>query len=218
MTVVFLTLAVLAQGGGGVSTHLRQTNNAAELYAALQALKIIPDVQIAVCNDSAYVILGAQGTAQTWKSRSWRGSSGRVACTELWDNLLHEISKPGQELLWVKVPSHVDAPGNEEADRQSNAGSLSHPHCPSKATPALQVIDTTLTFKAKRTKLGSFDTPSSHTPMVSRALDFSYFTILSPQPVTVSHRDTHAMCQELGLQVMPNRPSDSEGSHCRLFM
>ena len=38
--------------------------------------------------------------------------------------------------------------------------------------------------------------------MVPRALDFSYFAIFSPEPVTVSHQDTHAMWQEFGLQVM----------------
>ena len=117
--------------------HLRQTNNAPELYAALQALKIFPNQRIALCTDSAYVILGAHGAAHRWKSRHWQGSSGCVACIELWEELLQEISQPNREILWVHVPSHVDIPGNEEADRLSNVGRVSHPKYPTHTTPAL---------------------------------------------------------------------------------
>ena len=52
-----------------VPVHLRQTNNAAELYAAVQALRIVPNTKIAICTDCEYVLLGAQGAAQRWQCR-----------------------------------------------------------------------------------------------------------------------------------------------------
>ena len=183
-----------------------KTNNA-ELYAALQPT----DQRIAECTDSAYVILGAQGAAQGWKSRGWRGSSGRVACIELWEALLQESSKPGRELVWVIVPSHVDVSGNEEAHRLSNVGR--DPHCPTKATPALQIIYTSCTPKAKRTRFNLHEA-SFHTPIVPRALDFSYFATLSRDPITSPHGGTHALWQELGLRIMPDSPPSREGSCC----
>ena len=131
---------IATEGGHRIDNHmpvhLRQTNNAAELYAALPALKIFPNEHIALCIDSAYVILGAQGATQRWKSRGWRGSSGRVACIELWEELLQDISQRNREILWVKVPSHVDIPSNEEADRLSNVGRMYHPKYPTHTTPA----------------------------------------------------------------------------------
>ena len=42
-----------------VPTHLQQTNNFAELYAAVLSLKIVPDIRIAICTDSSCAILGA---------------------------------------------------------------------------------------------------------------------------------------------------------------
>ena len=79
--------------------HLRQTNNAAELYTAVQALQIISNTRIAICTDSEYVLLGAQGAAERWQCRGCRGSSGKVACVDLWQTLLQELSNPDREIL-----------------------------------------------------------------------------------------------------------------------
>ena len=66
-----------------VPLHLRQTNNAVELYAAVRALQIVSNTRIAICTDSEYVLLGAQGAAKRWQCRGERGSSGKVACVDL---------------------------------------------------------------------------------------------------------------------------------------
>ena len=94
--------------------QLRQTNNAAGVYAAIRALQIVPNTKIAICTNSEYVLLGAQGAAKRWQCQGWRGSSGKVSCVELWQTLLQELSNPDREILWVKVPSHVDVPSNRK--------------------------------------------------------------------------------------------------------
>ena len=133
-----------------------------------------------------------------------------------WEDLLQEISKPGQVLLWVKVPSHVDVLGNEETDRLSNVGCLSHPQYPTKAAPALLIISSSAPPpppQAKKMKPNIHEA-SFHTPIVPRMLDLSFFAVLSPEPVTVPHGNTHALWQELGLQVLPDSPLSSAGSCC----
>ena len=64
-----------------------------------------------------------------------RGSSSKVACVDVWQTLLQELSNPDKEILWVKVPSHVDVPGNEEADKLSKVGRMSHPLFPTNGEP-----------------------------------------------------------------------------------
>ena len=131
----------------------------------------------------------------------WRGSSGKVACIDLWQSLLQQLSNPNREILWVKVPSHVDVPSNEEADRLSKVGRMSHPLFPTKATPALQIISASATPKVKKAKHEpSPDAP--HTPLLPKTLDFSFFAILSPDPSCVPPDSTHAPWDELGMLPM----------------
>ena len=82
-----------------VPVHLCQPNNATELYAAVRALQIVSNTRIAICIDSEYVLLGAQGAAKRWQYRGWRGSSGKVACVDLSQTLLQELSNPDKEIL-----------------------------------------------------------------------------------------------------------------------
>ena len=56
----------------------RQTNNTAELTAAVKAHRIFPRGKVAICTDLDYVLLGATGLARRWKARGWVGSSGPV--------------------------------------------------------------------------------------------------------------------------------------------
>ena len=51
------------------STPFRQTNNAAELLAALCAVEFFPKGPIATFTDSQYVILGGVGAQRHWKLR-----------------------------------------------------------------------------------------------------------------------------------------------------
>ena len=165
------------------------------LYAVVRALQIVTNTKIAICTDCEYVLLGAQGVAKRWQCRGWRGSSAKVACVDLWPTLKQELSNPDREILWVKVPSHVDVPGNEEADRLSKVGRMSHPLFPAKATPALQVITTPATPKVKKAKHEPLP-EDPDTPLLPKLLDFSFFAILSPKPALVpcdsTQRSGHA--------------------------
>ena len=113
-----------------VPVHFRQTNNTAELLAVIRALQIFSFGKVAICTDSEYVFLGATGAARRWKLRGWTGSSGPVSNVPLWELLLDTLSAHTGSIKFIKVPSHVDILGNNEADRLADQGRLSHPRCP----------------------------------------------------------------------------------------
>ena len=98
-----------------LTTHLRQTNNIAEIYAALQTLKLFSTGKVAVCTDSSLVLLGATRRAKKWALKNWVGSRGPLSNIKLWKELLTEIEFPHCTVKWIKVPSHVGIQGNEEA-------------------------------------------------------------------------------------------------------
>ena len=105
------TLAISAY----LPTHLRQTNNTTEIYAALQTAKLFSIGKVGVCIDSSLVHLGATGKAKKWALNNWVGSRGPLSSVELWKELLTEIESPHRTVKWIKVPSHVGIQGNEEA-------------------------------------------------------------------------------------------------------
>ena len=84
--------------------------------------------------DSQYVILGATG-ARRWKIRGWVGSCGPVSNAHLWEELLNELDKPGCQVQWVKVRSHVTIESDNEADRLAEQGRLMHHKLPRPFTP-----------------------------------------------------------------------------------
>ena len=133
-----------------VPVHFRQTNNTAELLAVVRALQILSFGKVAICTDSEYVFLGATGAARRWKLRGWTGSSGPVSNVPLWELLLDTLSAHTGSIKFIKVPSHVDILGNNEADRLAEQGRLSHPRCPVLKTPSRDFIMPTYTPPTKR--------------------------------------------------------------------
>ena len=121
-----------------VPVSLRQTNNTAELPAAIRALQIFTFRKIAICTHSWYVLLGAAGPARRWLLRGWVGSKGPVSNVPPWEVLLETLSTHNGLVKFVKVPSHVNIIGNSEADRLADQGRLSHPPCPVLRTLAHQ--------------------------------------------------------------------------------
>ena len=102
--------------GAPMPAHLPQTNNATEVYAVTQGLKIFPQANLALMTDCALVYLGATGAARIWKIRGWHGSHGPILHPELWEELLQLIAGHQGILSWYKVPSHVQIEGNERAN------------------------------------------------------------------------------------------------------
>ena len=113
---------------GYVPAHHRQTNNGAELWAALEALQGFWVPKLAILTDSQYVQLGATGRAQHWKSKGWSTTTGKLQVhVPAWEMLLHEMEKPGRDLRWEHVPAHVNVQGNEVANGLAMEGMSSSP-------------------------------------------------------------------------------------------
>ena len=76
-----------------VDDEERQTNNAAELLAAIIGLRLLNTVLANVCveTDPEYVYLGATGRAEKRRSQGWRGSNGLLSNVHLWVELLEFI-------------------------------------------------------------------------------------------------------------------------------
>ena len=149
-------------------TTLRQTNNHAELMAALRMLEIFTTGNIAIGTDSQYVILGATGAARLWKLRGWKRSCDPVSNLSLWEQPLLELDRPGRTVHWIKVPSHVHIDGNNEADRLAEQGRMSHPKFPELSTPAMNSLQYHTPKAHKRRKLLSAEL----SPSVATALEF----------------------------------------------
>ena len=119
------------------ASDLRQTNNTAELLAAIRALQIFTCGKMAT--DSEYVFLGATGAARRWQLKGWVGSKGPVSNVPLWKILLGTLRTHQGSIKFVKVPSHVNIIGNNQADHLADQCRLSHPLCPVFHTPERQV-------------------------------------------------------------------------------
>ena len=175
-----------------VPVHLRQTNNTAELLAVIRALQIFTFGKIAVCTDSEYVFLGATGAARRWKLRGWTGSSGPVSNVPLWELLLDTLSTHTGSIKFIKVPSHVDILGNNEANRLADQGRLSHPRCSVLRTPSRDFTATIHTPPIKRQRRNS----GAELDSVVQVLNFS------PHKIP---RDSQAMdaFMDLSLRIDP---------------
>ena len=113
---------------GYVPTHYRQTNNRADLWAAVEALQGFWVPKLAIFTDSQYLQLGATGRAQHWKSKGWTTTSGKLQVhVPVWEILLQEMATPGREVRWEHVPAHVNVQGNEMANGLAMEGMCSSP-------------------------------------------------------------------------------------------
>ena len=113
---------------GYVPTRHRQTNNGAELWAAVEALQGFWVPKLAILTDSQYLQLGATGRAQHWKSKGWTTTSGKLQVhVPVREMLLQEMATPGREVRWDNVPAHVNVQGNEVANGLAMEGMCSSP-------------------------------------------------------------------------------------------
>lgn len=101
-----------------------QTNNRAELTAAIRAIERAPqDEPLHVWSDSMYVVLGMKGRATMWERNGWRNASGKnVKNVDLWRRLLCAAAQRNGETIWHYVRGHSGVEGNEYADRLAVRG------------------------------------------------------------------------------------------------
>lgn len=93
-----------------------QTNNRAELLAALEALKRCNKLApITLYSDSQFVVRGANEWLPNWKTNAWKTSKKKpVEHRDLWEQIDQYIQQ--REVTFVWVEGHTGNAGNEAAD------------------------------------------------------------------------------------------------------
>lgn len=102
----------------------RQTNNRAEIYAAVRALNQAKQVgakQVKLYTDSQFVIHGITDWINKWKTNGWKLSSGSPVINKE-DFIELDNARNGLDVEWVYVRGHSHIIGNEEADKLAVAG------------------------------------------------------------------------------------------------
>lgn len=97
------------------------TNQIAELTAAIEALKRLPEgEEIHLYSDSKYVVEGLKSWLAGWKRKGWKTSAGGPVANEtLWRRLDELCAKRRVKPHWVK--GHAGHPLNERADELARA-------------------------------------------------------------------------------------------------
>lgn len=107
----------------------RQTNQRAELTAAIMALKAIgTPAQFNIYSDSEYVVKGINEWMKDWKARGWKTASKKpVQNLDLWLDMEALLGIHQVNISWVK--GHSGHPGNDKADALAeNAAMFQKPH------------------------------------------------------------------------------------------
>ncbi|GBN10407.1 Ribonuclease H1 [Araneus ventricosus] len=102
----------------------RQTNNRAEIFAAVHALKQAKQLGIKnlrLYTDSQFVIKGITEWIDNWKEKDWISSSGKPVVNKE-DFTALDNSRQGINVDWCYVKGHANNPGNVEADKLAVAG------------------------------------------------------------------------------------------------
>ncbi len=105
-----------------------QTNQRAELMAAIVALEEFPDrhdrsVILTVRTDSTYCINCARDWVHGWKKNGWKTSKGgNVENSDLIMRLHHLCEERRGRLVWEHIRGHRGDVGNEIADQLAVAG------------------------------------------------------------------------------------------------
>ena len=107
----------------------RQSVSRGELQGVLHAiLQRRPGEQLVVVLDSEYVYKGIMEWSAKWRRHGWRTASGEVGHRDLWEQILWERERAGEELQVHSVPSHLGVHGNHQADALAEEGRQMHPH------------------------------------------------------------------------------------------
>ncbi len=95
----------------------QQTNNRAELTAAIKGLQALkhPDSAVEIVTDSNYVKNGCTSWLANWKQNGWRTADRKpVANADLWQILDQLLAEHRVRFRWVR--GHSGHPENERAD------------------------------------------------------------------------------------------------------
>lgn len=103
----------------------RQTNQRAEIQAAIAALKIAKKRgynKLTICTDSQYVVNGATDWIYNWLENGFKNLRGHpVTNRDDWREL-HECRNRLGLVQWEYVAGHANNYGNNQADKLANEG------------------------------------------------------------------------------------------------
>lgn len=102
----------------------RQTNNRAEIYAALRAIQQAKKVgvkKLIIKTDSSFLVNCQTNWVKKWKKNGWKTSTGADVTNR---DELQELDKEEQDfsVTYIHVPAHKGIEGNEAADKLAKAG------------------------------------------------------------------------------------------------
>jgi len=97
------------------------TNNRMEMTAAIEGLRALKtaDHPVEVRSDSRYVVDMCSSWMRGWKARGWKRKGGPILNLDLVQELDRLLTTYEVRFTWVR--GHVGDPGNEYADRLTNA-------------------------------------------------------------------------------------------------
>lgn len=106
--------AIIWSGGGFLGN---QTNQIAELAAAIEALSRIPEgAQVELVSDSQYVLKGLTEWRAGWERKNWMNSAGQPVANQIyWKKLFALADKRKVKTKWVR--GHTGHPMNELCDQ-----------------------------------------------------------------------------------------------------
>lgn len=102
----------------------RQTNNRAEIMAAVRALNQCRSLgirNVKLHTDSSFLIQGITQWIHKWKRNGWKLSTGGDVINKE-DFELLDKAQTGLNIQWVHVRGHCGNPGNEAADQLARNG------------------------------------------------------------------------------------------------
>jgi ribonuclease HI len=105
-----------------------QTNNRAELLAALHGLRTRDPQKVTVLvTDCEYLVNGYNIHLPKWQRHNWSTASGQIAHADIWKRLFHLRTKYPDSIIVTHCPSHIGIHGNTLADKLANKGRENSP-------------------------------------------------------------------------------------------
>lgn len=107
-----------------LKSHLKHTNQTAELSAVIKTLKLFPNDRLKIYTDSKYVINCATLWISTWKKTKWckKGTNNPVSNQTLLKELSNLLDSRLHAPYFIHVKGHSGNVYNEKADRLAQAG------------------------------------------------------------------------------------------------
>lgn len=172
-TVVYFADGSVYEMGGAEALS---TNNRMELFAAIQALKVLnasgQTEPVTLYTDSEYVKNGITKWVKGWKKKGWKTAQGKpVLNQDLWE-MLDELNS--QLVEWQYVRGHSGNEGNDRCDAIARAFAIGKP-------PALEQA---LALSTPQSVRSAINPPVTGVSDLNTASELAYETIQMSLPLS----------------------------------